>query len=192
MRVISGIAKGVPLKTIPSQSTRPTIDRIKENLFNIIQDFIPDALVVDFFSGSGSLCIECLSRGARQAILIEANPEAVKVIHDNLRKTRLSEDAQVWPGDFRRHLDRLINRGPFDIIFLDPPHRSGLGEEAMELINQYHLLSNDGIIIGEHHADEDYGAWRSGFERVRQVTYGNTTISIYMNGEEIDESNLSG
>lgn len=184
MRVIAGSAKGVPLKTISSRSTRPTIDRIKENLFNIIRDFIPDALVVDFFSGSGSLCIEALSRGARKAVLIEANPIAVDMIKDNLQRTRLQEQAMIWPGDFRRYINQLSQAGPFDIIFLDPPHRSGLGEEAMHLINRYHLLENDGIIIGEHHADEDYGDFRSGFERVRKETYGNTTISIYMKDEE--------
>lgn len=185
MRVIAGSAKGIPLKTIASRSTRPTIDRIKENLFNIIRDFIPGAKVVDFFSGSGALCIESLSRGANQAILIEANPKAVEVIQHNLNKTRLNDRAQIWQGDFRRYIHQLVDAGPFGIIFIDPPHRSGLGEEALQLINRYHLLENDGIIIGEHHADEDYGDFVSGFERVRRVTYGNTAISIYMK----DESN---
>ena len=192
MRVIAGTARGVPLKTIAARTTRPTIDRIKENLFNIIRDFIPGATVVDFFSGSGALCIEALSRGADRAILIEANPAAIEIIRHNLAKTRLSEKAEVWPGDFRRHLDRLAQAGPFDIIFLDPPHRSGLGEQALHLIKQYHLLSNDGIIIGEHHADEDYGRLIAGFEQVRRETYGNTAISIYLKVEETDESDLSG
>ncbi|HHT21231.1 MAG TPA: 16S rRNA (guanine(966)-N(2))-methyltransferase RsmD [Tissierellia bacterium] len=183
MRVIAGSAKGVPLQTISERTTRPTIDRIKENLFNIIRDFIPEARVVDFFSGSGALCIEALSRGAERAILIEANPKAVRVIRQNLAKTKLSDQAEVWPGDFRRYLDQLAEAGPFSIIFIDPPHRSGLGEEALHLINRYHLLENDGIIIGEHHADEDYGDTLAGFERVRQVTYGNTAISIYMKDE---------
>lgn len=184
MRVIAGTARGIPLKTIASRSTRPTIDRVKENLFNIIRDFIPDALVCDFFSGSGALCIESLSRGARGAVMIEANPEAIQVIDSNLIKTRLHDKATILRGDFRQFASRLQAEGPFGIIFIDPPHRSGLGEAALELINRYHLLENDGIIVAEHHADEDYGGLRAGFERVRQENYGNTTISIYMKGDK--------
>lgn len=183
MRVIAGTAKGIPLKTIVERTTRPTIDRIKENLFNIIREFIPDATVTDFFSGSGALCIECLSRGAKHAYLIEANPVAVKVIKDNLNRTKLSGKATLWQGDFREFIPRLTQVGPFGIIFIDPPHRSGLGEAALQLINQYHLLEKDGIIVTEHHTDEDYGEFLSDLERVRQVTYGNTTISIYMKDE---------
>ncbi|WP_459128735.1 16S rRNA (guanine(966)-N(2))-methyltransferase RsmD [Guggenheimella bovis] len=180
MRVIAGVAKGVPLVTIKERTTRPTIDRVKESLFNIIQGYIPDATVIDCFAGSGSLCIECLSRGAELAVFVEKNPEAMECVRKNLEKTHLKEKALCMKTSFSVALQEVKGRGlTFDIIFLDPPHRSGLHREAMRLIDNLHLLKDHGIIVCEHHTEEAYEDELHGFLRVRKEKYGNTTLSFY-------------
>lgn len=180
MKVIAGSAKGIPLKTIKEWSTRPTIARVKESLFNIIQTRIPEAVVLDCFSGSGSLCIECLSRGAKEAVFFEQNPQAVKIILENLKKTKLLDQSVILQGDARKSLSRIFKKGyTFDIIFLDPPHKKGLGFEMMERISNLHLLHSSGIIVAEHHTEEDYPEEISGFILYDRRQYGNTTLSFY-------------
>lgn len=191
MRVIAGSAKGVPLKTIKEWSTRPTIARVKESLFNIIQTRIKDAVVLDCFSGSGSLCIECLSRGAKEAVFFEQNPKALEMIFYNLKKTKLLDQAVVLKGDARKSLTRIAKRDyVFDIIFLDPPHKKGLGYELMESISNLQILQNDGIIVAEHHTDEEYPEIISGFSLFDRRQYGNTTLSFYKGQDH--ETDLSG
>lgn len=181
MRVISGIAKGIPLQTIKESSTRPTIDRVKENLFNIIRDFVEDAEVADFFAGSGALCIEALSRGARKAHLVEQNAAARQCIEQNLARTALEERAIIYPMSMQQAVHQFVQAGiSFDIIFLDPPHHHGLIEASLSHINNLHLLKNDGIIVAEHHTDEIFSHVQDGFEPVRRQSYGNTTITFFM------------
>lgn len=181
MRVISGSARGIPLETIKERSTRPTIDRVKENLFNIIRDYIPGALVADFFAGSGSLCIEALSRGAHEAHLVEQNAQARACIERNLQRTRLQEQATVYPMSMQEAVQVMADKALcFDLIFLDPPHHHALIDASLHCINNLHLLKNDGIIVAEHHTDEVFDEVIDGFEPIRRQTYGNTTITIFM------------
>ncbi len=179
MRVIAGKARGVPLVTIKERTTRPTIDRVKENLFNIISFSIADAIVCDFFSGSGSLCIESLSRGAREAYMFEKNRKAIECIQKNLEKTKL-EGAMIIEGDFKKGVAYLIDHEiKPDIIFLDPPHYSEFGEESMNLINKFELLNKNGIIVVEHNTKEEYLDSYGVYHRYKKKKYGNTTISLY-------------
>ena len=148
MRVISGTAKGKKLNSLEGLETRPTLDRVKEAVFNIIQFDIKDSVVLDLFSGSGALGIEALSRGAKEAILCDASSKAIKIINKNLEETRLKDKAKVINSDYLETLSKIKDK-KFDIIFLDPPYKSDYVEKSIEYISKYNLLAENGIIIVE-------------------------------------------
>ncbi len=180
MRVIAGSARGTRLVTLPEMTTRPTVDRVKENLFNMIQHRIQGKVVLDLFSGSGGLCIESLSRGAREAHFVEKNPKCIPYIEENLKKTRLTDKATLYNENYENFLIKAKRRlMKFDIIFLDPPHKQGMGLDALEKIREFDLLSPEGIIVVEHHPEEDYPDFFAGFERWKQRKYGKTTLTFY-------------
>lgn len=147
MRVISGTAKGTKLSSIESLSTRPTLDRVKEPLFSIIQIYIEDANVLDLFAGSGALGIETLSRGAKHCSFCDKSYESVKMLKQNLNKTRLEEKSTIYIEDFKKCIKKLNEQ--FDIIFIDPPYKMDIGVESIKMILEYKLLTKDGIIILE-------------------------------------------
>lgn len=147
MRVISGKSRGTKIKTIESDSTRPTLDRVKESLFNIIQNEIKDKVVLDLFAGSGALGIEALSRGAKRAYFCDKNIEAIKVIKQNLEKTKLTEVSKVIYGDYKKCITELSEQ--MDIIFIDPPYKDDLAITSIKLIIEMNILKDNGIIIIE-------------------------------------------
>lgn len=150
MRVISGTARGTKLNSIEELSTRPTLDRVKESLFNIINSRINDSVVLDLFAGSGAIGIEFLSRGCRTAYLCDYSSKAVKMIHQNLEKTRLQENAVVLNKDYKKCLEELaIKQIKFDVIFIDPPYKDDIAVDAAKMILSLKLLKEDGIIIIE-------------------------------------------
>jgi 16S rRNA (guanine966-N2)-methyltransferase len=129
MRVISGSAKGIPLKAVPGCTTRPISDRVKESLFNILGAQVDGARVLDLFAGTGSVGIEALSRHAAEAVFVEINPKAVATIRDNLSRTRLQESARVVRADVFKYLSGEPT--PFDLIYVAPPQYQGLGSKAL-------------------------------------------------------------
>ena len=147
MRVISGLARGTKLKTIENISTRPTLDRVKESLFNILQNKIKGTVVLDLFAGSGALGIEALSRGAVKAYFCDKNPEAVKVIKENLIKTRLLDKAIVFNKDYLEAIRKI--KEELSIVFLDPPYKLDLAVKAINELLKNNLLTNDSLIIVE-------------------------------------------
>lgn len=150
MRVISGIARGTKLNSIDSLSTRPTLDRVKESLFNILQNEISDSVILDLFSGSGAIAIEFLSRGSQKAYLCENNHSAVKMICSNLDKTRLTSKAEIISKDYKKALDILKSENiQFDIIYLDPPYQANYAVDAVKRILSLDLLKEEGTIIIE-------------------------------------------
>lgn len=150
MRVISGTARGKKLSSLEGLETRPTLDRVKEALFNIIQFDIKEANVLDLFSGSGAIAIEALSRGARNAVCSDSSSKAIRIINKNLEDTRLKDKAEVINKDYLQTLSELKNKSKkFDIVFLDPPYKSDYIEKSIENILKYDLLTKDGIIIAE-------------------------------------------
>lgn len=150
MRVISGIAKGTKLNSIENLSTRPTLDRVKESLFNILQNKIEDTVVLDLFSGSGAIAIEFLSRGAKQAYLCENNQTAVKIIYANLEKTKLKEKSIVIAKDYKKALESIKQKQlQFDFIYLDPPYQTNYAIEATKKILSLDLLKEKGTFIIE-------------------------------------------
>lgn len=148
MRVISGSARGTVLHSIEDISTRPTLDRVKESLFNIIQGRVEDAIVLDLFAGSGAIGIECLSRRAENAYFCDKSKDAVKMIEKNLEKTRLKEKAVIYNKDYIDCINTVSNQ-KFDIIFLDPPYKEEFALDAIERMSELKLLKDEGIIIIE-------------------------------------------
>ena len=149
MRVISGKARGTKLSSIESLSTRPTLDRVKESLFNIIQNNLRDAVVLDLFAGSGQLGIEALSRGADKAYLCDINRDAVKMIKQNLEKTKLKDKAVVINEDYKKALRTLNTNEKFDIIFIDPPYKEDIAVDSIIDIIHESRLEENGIMIIE-------------------------------------------
>ncbi len=150
MRVISGMARGTKLSSIDDISTRPTLDRVKESLFNIIQSKIENSDVLDLFAGSGAIGIECISRGCHQAYFCEKSHQAFNMIYHNLTKTRFLDRALLFEKDYKDCLKELSDKKiSFDIIYIDPPYRENIAVEATKQILSMNLLKKYGIIIIE-------------------------------------------
>lgn len=147
MRVISGLARGTKLKTIESDTTRPTLDRVKESLFNILQDKLKGAVVLDLFAGSGALGIEALSRGAQKAYFCDKNFEAIKVIKENLSKTRFLDKSIVYNSDYVNAIKKI--KEEISIVFLDPPYKLDLAVSAVNELIKQKLITKDSLIIIE-------------------------------------------
>lgn len=140
MRIISGKAKGTRLRTLEGLNTRPTLDRVKEALFSIIQNDIWKASILDLFSGSGALGIESLSRGAKIAYLCDSSKKAIEIIRQNVEKTHFEEQAIIINNDYRRCLEQLKDE-KFDIIFLDPPYKTEFGIDSIKYITQNNMIT---------------------------------------------------
>lgn len=150
MRVISGTARGTKLNSIDELTTRPTLDRVKESLFNIINDKIEDSVILDLFSGSGAIGIEFLSRGCKKAYLCDSSSKAVNMINQNLEKTRLKPNATVINKDYKKCLNELYQANiKFDIVYVDPPYNDNIAVEAVKTILSLNLLKEKGFIIIE-------------------------------------------
>ena len=141
------MARGTKLKSIENISTRPTLDRVKEALFNILQDKIKESCVLDLFAGSGALGIESLSRGAKKAYFCDKNPEAIKVIKENLNKTNLIDKAIIFNCDYANAIKKIDEK--LSIVFLDPPYKLDLAVKAIKELLKCDLLTKDSLIIIE-------------------------------------------
>ena len=150
MQVVAGSARRILLKTLPGDSTRPTSNRIKETLFNILQPVVQGSRFLDLFAGSGAIGIEALSRGAREAVFVENSRQACACIQDNLTRTHLKEKAMLMTSDVFAAVKRLSASGkPFDIIFLDPPYDAGVEEALLKELAASPLVTPDTLIIAE-------------------------------------------
>ena len=156
MRVIAGTAKRIQLQTIEGMDTRPTTDRIKETLFNMISEYLADSYFLDLFSGSGAIGIEALSRGAAHAVFVEQSRLAVGCIRKNLITTKLENHAHVYEMDVLSALEILENKKTFDYIFMDPPYDKLLEKSVLEYLSSSNLLSEDGIVIVEASLKTDF------------------------------------
>ena len=177
MRVITGTARGVQLKTQDGMTTPPTADRVKEALFSIIQFEIPGARVLDLFGGTGQLGIEALSRGAKSAVFVDAGEPACKLIRENLKRTRLEQQGSVVRSDYLQYLNRC--REQFDIILLDPPYAEVFLENALKCITEIDILQSGGIIVAERPLGKELPWNFEGFTRSKDYKYGKTLLTIY-------------
>ena len=177
MRVITGKARGVQLKTPDGMLTRPTTDRVKEALFSIINFEIPLTNVLDLFGGTGQLGIEALSRGAKNAVFVDQREDACKLIRENLRRCKLEHEAKVVRADYLDYLKRC--REKFGIIFLDPPYAEVFLENALKCITEIDILQSGGIIVTERPLGKELPYEFKGFTRSKDYKYGKTLLTIY-------------
>ena len=177
MRVITGSARGKKLKELPGLSTRPTTDRVKEGLFNIIQFDIEGRRVLDLFSGTGQLGVECLSRGAKWCDFVDAAPDAAGVTRDNIKACRVEDRCAVHQKDSLAFLTGV--KTPYDLVFLDPPYASGLLERALEVITGIDIVSQNGIIVCESAADKELPALAPPYRKGKDYRYGKIKLTLY-------------
>ena len=171
MRVITGSARGMTLRTLDGSDVRPTTDKVKEAVFSAIQFEIEGRRVLDLFAGSGQLGIEALSRDAKEATFVDADKNAIKIVKENLAKTRLADRAAVLQTDsiaFLGMTDKI-----FDIAFLDPPYQTGLLQKALS------LLAQGGIAVCEHPFVEQLPDEQGGLVKQKEYKYGKVAVTIY-------------
>ena len=177
MRVITGKARGIVLKTPDGMATRPTADRVKEALFSVIQFDIPTSKVLDLFGGTGQLGIEALSRDAKSAVFVDEREDACRLIRENLKRTKLESAARVVRSDYMAYLKTCNDK--FDIIFLDPPYAEVFLENSLKMITEIDILQSGGIIVAERPLGKELPWEFNGFSRSKDYKYGKTLITIY-------------
>ena len=177
MRVITGRARGVALKTPEGMLTRPTADRVKEALFSILQFELPGAEVLDLFGGTGQLGIEAISRGAKSAVFVDAREDACRLIKENLRRTGFEKEGSVVRADYLDYLKRC--RQTFQIILLDPPYAEEFLENSLKMITEIDILKSGGIIVAERPLGKDLPWEFPCYTRSRDYKYGKTLLTLY-------------
>jgi len=179
MRVISGTSKGRRLVTPKSQGLRPTSDRVKESVFNILGEIVEEKVVLDLFAGTGNLGIEALSRGAKRAIFVEKGRQAVRLIQRNIAQCGMDGRSEIIPKDVNRAIGILKQRGEsFDLILMDPPYEKGLILRTLEKLTPYKIYHEDSILVIEHDRREPLPEIVKGWNLIRQREIGDTTISF--------------
>ena len=177
MRVISGKARGITLKTPEGLQTRPTADRVKEAVFSILQFDLPGTKVLDLFGGTGQLGIEAISRGAKSATFVDASDKACKLIQENLKRCKMEQEGRVLRCDYLEYLSKC--RETYDIILLDPPYAEVFLENAIKKISEIDILKSGGIIVSERPAEKELSLLLPGFQRSKDYKYGKTVITLY-------------
>lgn len=174
MKVISGKYKGRKIEGFDIEGTRPTMDRVKESLFATIQNYVRESVVLDLFSGSGNLGIEALSEGASYAYLVDKNIKCIKTINKNINNMGI-ENVKVLNMDYKLALKQINKK--LDLIFLDPPYKTSLIEDSLKLIDEYDLLSDDGLIVCESD-DVDKIIYSNKYTAIKEKRYGDKYIVL--------------
>lgn len=177
MRVVSGSARGIVLKTPEGLTTRPTAERVKEALFSVIQFNLPGTRILDLFAGTGQLGIEALSRGAHSAVFVDASKPACRLIEENLRRTDFSSVSKVIHCDYKTYLENCNEK--FDILFLDPPYAEVFLENSLKLITEIDILQSSGIIVTERPVGKPLELNYAGYVRSKDYKYGKTLVTLF-------------
>ena len=176
MRIISGKYKGRNLDGFTLNGTRPTMDRVKESLFGMIQMRLKDSICLDLFAGSGALGLEALSNGASMCYFVDHNKEAIDIIKSNCEKLNVEWEKVILNQDFGQALEYFHNQGiTFDLIFLDPPYQAHLIQLCLDQIQKYQLLKENGLVICEYETEE----FNCGYSCIKEKRYGSKNIRIY-------------
>ena len=176
MKVISGTLKGRNIEGYNLDGTRPTMDRVKESLFAMIQCYIADSICLDLFSGSGNLGIEAISEGSSFVYFNDMNKKAVGIIKRNVNNFNISNKSNILNTNYKRALEYLKDK-KIDVIFLDPPYKTNYIEESIKLIDNYNLLSDNGIIVCES-SDLDKIIYTSKLKKIKEKKYGDKWVVI--------------
>ncbi len=178
MRVIAGKYKGRRLDAPIDDRVRPTSDKVKEALFSILMYDIEDAIFCDMFAGTGGIGIEALSRGAKKSYFIDASPASMRIIRSNVMKCKAEDKSEFILGSFENALQKID--GKIDIFFLDPPYSKGTEIEAVKAIATSQTLAKDGIIVIEHHKEDNMPEIIEGFNKFKEKKYGRIVLSFYI------------
>lgn len=179
MKVISGKLKGRKILGYDIDGTRPTMDRVKESIFGSIQGYLDNAIVLDLFAGSGNLGIEAISNGASICYFVDNNKKCINIIKDNIKQFKIEDNSIVINSDYRQVLKYFKDNSiKFDIIFIDPPYKYNIMNEMLEIVRDYTLLNNNGIIILEYSIDK-LNDNIDGYKLLKYKRYGDKYVSIY-------------
>lgn len=178
MRIIAGSARSLPLKTVPGMDTRPTTDRIKETLFNMLNPRIPGCRFLDLFAGSGQIGLEAVSRGAKEAVFVENNKKAVQCIKENIAFTKFTDRCTLMNKDVLSALRQMEGKEHFDLVFMDPPYGKDMEKEALQALSESSLIAEDSLIVVETSLDTD-------FSEVGNCGYIITKEKIYKSNRHI-------
>ena len=179
MRIISGTSKGRRLVTQKGQALRPTSDRVKESIFNILSDEVEGKVVLDLFAGTGNLGIEALSRGAKKTLFVEKGRQAIRLIQRNLLQCGMERQSEILPKDVTLAIGILKQRGEsFDVILMDPPYEQGLIQKTLMKLQSHKIYHGDSILVIEHHRREPLPKTLEGWNLTRQREIGDTIISF--------------
>lgn len=180
MRVISGKARGKKLKTPENDNIRPTLDRVKENVFNVIGFSIRNAVVLDLFSGTGAIGIEALSRGAKQVYFVDKDRKSYELTEFNVKSAKLEENAVILNQDAENALIQFENKDlKFDIIFLDPPYNKGIVQKILQQLEKYNIMQSEGVVIVETDREEETPEKFGKFFKQKEKSYSSTKITFY-------------
>ena len=180
MRIIAGTARSLPLKTIEGLETRPTTDKIKETLFNMLQNDVPGCYFLDLFAGSGQIGLEAISRGALYAVFIENNRKAAKCIEDNIAFTKFTKESRLLTTDVISGISSLEGKYTFDIIFMDPPYDKGLEKDVLYAFRDASFIGEDTLIIVEASLNTDFDwAEDAGYEILKKKIY-KTNVHVFL------------
>ena len=181
MRIISGSRRGHKLLEFGGDSVRPTTDRVKESIFNLIQEYVPQSVCLDMFAGSGALSLEAISRGAKRAVLLDKDKRSVDIIRKNVQSLDFEEQCERRNEDCFIYAKKAGEK--FDIIFLDPPYNKGFIEPVLSEIVKNELLTDGGIVVLESD-DTDFSGEKEGLTILKQRKYGRTYITVYEKQEK--------
>ncbi len=176
MRVITGVARGRRLREPDNYDIRPTTDKVKESMFNIVQFSVPGARVLDLFAGTGQLGIEALSRGAAECVFVDRSPEALKIVRENLSATGLEGAAKVLKYDSIAYLESAKG---FDLVLLDPPYATDLLEKAIKILGGFDILNKNGIMICESPREKELPKLPEDKFMTREYAYGRIKLTTF-------------
>ncbi|HID95691.1 MAG TPA: 16S rRNA (guanine(966)-N(2))-methyltransferase RsmD [Candidatus Latescibacteria bacterium] len=186
IRIVSGTAKGRFLRTPKGRRTRPVIERVREAIFDILSEKVEGARVLDLFAGSGSLGIEALSRGAKEAVFVDSSLIAVATIRSNLKTLGFMDRSEILPGDSRKVIERLgRDNRKFDLIFSDPPYKKRMTKEILETLVAWDVLAGDGVVVTRCRRDEPWPEAVSGLVPIFKRIYGDALLALW-GGTEYD------
>ena len=185
LRIVAGKYRGLHLVTLKGRRVRPTADRVREAIFNILGIDLSGLWVLDLFAGTGAMALEALSRGAGFVVMVDQHPAALRLIGRNLATCGNPKNAKAYKMDLRRGLKGLVRRGYcFDLVFLDPPYGRGLSQRCLEQIGKGTLLNPSATVVSEHALEENFSSAYGHLQRQAVRRYGSTAVSFYRMGDD--------
>lgn len=180
MRIVAGKAKNKKIKSQKGHMVRPTMEKIKDALFNILQPHLADAVFLDLYSGTGNIALEAISRGVKRAVMIEHNNAAVKIIIENVNNIGFSDQCRAYKNDALRAIEILEKKNEtFDIIFMDPPYTGEYNGKTIKKVDDCKILKKDGLLISEHYVKERLDDKIGNLKKIEERAYGDKILTFY-------------